>query len=441
VNDFINWLDRELVNGAARRRPERTFSRRAAVGALARARGGAGALIATVGAATAIVVAVGTLILVGGHARPRSTVAGSSRQQLIDILGVLRRPQTKSDLDPQLFAMLKRIDQGAPGQLDLEGAPDLPLIRLATITPWGEKVFLVPIKPLTASQLRAALRQFPHAFRRRLPSFLLQRAHQETLGVYTINRGGPQYGGGGGLTAATIEAGHGSDGTQGAYPSTGGGGYTRMIIVVPDGVARVTLVLPRQGSRIGPGTPLYKHPLRVTTDVHGNVAAFQINRQCCTGRIATTWYGTGGQVLKQLGNAAATNRIVHTPKPGPETPLSRAAERNPSTPNRVWVTPRTGRPSTQFMVHFRVLLTDAFYRYTFTGTRCPQMQTGGSGGIGGGLQDIRGQIWSGRLFPVPGERLCAGTYRVSATVTSLGIGRPLKHPDRSFGTVAFTVKP
>jgi hypothetical protein len=376
------------------------------------------------------------------HHRSQPSATGAAvpdRQQLIGMLAVLRRPQTKSDLDPQLLAMLKRLDQRGLGS-DLEGAPDLSLIRLATITPWGAKVFLVPLRPLTASELRAAARRLPLAFRRR-PGGLLQSAREETLSVVTIDRGGPNYGGGGGITAAEIEAGHGSSGTEGSTPLHGNGGYTRMTIVVPDGVARVTLVLPRQGSQIGPGTPVYKHPLTVTAQVHGNVAAFQIDRQCCTGHIATTWYGANGQVLKQLGNAAATKHIVHTPKPGPETPLSRAAERNPSTANSVWVTPQTGGPTTRFKVHFRVLLTDAFYRYKFTGPRCPQLRTGGSGGIGGGFDDIRGQIWSDPLFAVPGDRLCPGTYHVSVTISSLGIGRPLKQPDRPFGTATFTVRP
>ncbi|MGO9750977.1 MAG: tyrosine-type recombinase/integrase [Solirubrobacteraceae bacterium] len=135
-------------------------------------------------------------------------------------------------------------------------------------------------------------------------------------------------------------------------------------------------------------------------------------------------------MLKRVGSPTAANRIVPTPKPGPE--LSRAAKRDPSTPNHVWVTPSTGGPHTQFTLHFQVLLTGAFYHYTFTGTRCPQLPVT-TGGVGGG--DIRGQLWSDQLSAGAGEPLCGGTYHVSVAVNSLGLGRPLKHPAKPFDDV------
>jgi hypothetical protein len=306
---------------------------------------------------------------------------------------------------------------------------------LATTTPWGEKVFLVPLKPPSASAVREAERKFPGY---RAPS-LARRRDQETLAVFTVDPGGT----GGGTccdTAATIKALNGGAGTEG-YRPLHGSGYTRLLTIVPDGVAKIVYVLPRQGSRIGPGTPIYKHTLVATAVVHGNVAAVQIDHQCCTGRIASTWYGTNGHVLKRVGSPAAANRIVSTPKPGPETPLSRAAERDPSTPNPVWVTPSAGGPDTQFKLHFRVLLTGAVYHYTYTGTRCPQLRDDRTGGVGGGLRDIRGQLWSQRLS-AGGGPFCLGTYHLSVTVGSLGIGRrQIEPPARPFGTATFTVRP
>ena len=43
----------------------------------------------------------------------------------------------------------------------------------------------------------------------------------------------------------------------------------------PDGVAKVAILLPRQGI---PGEPAYKHTLAITVPVHNNVAAFQTTR-------------------------------------------------------------------------------------------------------------------------------------------------------------------
>jgi len=387
-------------------------------------------VITVLSVAVAIVIAVVALTEFGHYTpRPATASAIPGRQQLIDLLAVLRRPQTKADLDPRLLSRLKRSD---PLEA-LQGTPDLPLIRLATVTPWGEKVFLVPMKPPTPSALRAGAHKFTG---RGLTAILARRTDQETLGVFTT-LDGTGYGGCC-ITAASIKALDGSDGTESS--PLHGTESTRLINVVPDGVAKIVFVLPRQGSRIGPGTPVYKHTLTVTAEAHGNVAAAEVDRQCCTGRIAATWYGTDGQVLKHVGSPNAANHIVPTPKPRPETALSRAAERDPSTPNHVWVTPGTGGPHTQFKLHFHVLLTGASYHYIFTGTRCPQLPVA-TGGVGGGLHDIRGQLWSDQLSPGQGEPLCVGTYRVSVTVNSLGVGRPLKHPDKPFGSATFTVHP
>jgi hypothetical protein len=125
--------------------------------------------------------------------------------------------------------------------------------------------------------------------------------------------------------------------------------------------------------------------------------------------------------------------------PGPETPLSRAAERDPSTPNRVWVTPSTGGPDTTFVLHFRVLLNDADYNYQLSGTHCPAITANGGGG--GGSTDLRGRIWSDGLDAVAGQTWCRGTYHLSATVMDLGRYGMLEYPAKPFGTATFTVHP
>jgi hypothetical protein len=213
----------------------------------------------------------------------------------------------------------------------------------------------------------------------------------------------------------------------------------RLTLVVPDGVATVQFLMPRQPNRADPGAPIYRSVLPVLAPVHDNVAAVQVNRECCAGGVPMIWRAADGHVIKQIGDVATAGRLVPAPRPAPETALSRAAERDPSTPNAVWVTPSLGGPYTLFSVHSRLLLNDADYRYTVTATACPQHTFPGGGGRGAG--DLRGRVWSDSLTAVRDQPLCPGTYRVSVGVMDLGRYGPLKHPARPFGTATFTVRP
>ncbi len=197
---------------------------------------------------------------------------------------------------------------------------DTQLIRRAIVTPWGEPVYVIPVK---------------------------QPGRGEAISLLV--------GSGGGCCALAADiARFGQETTEGAGRSYAGGSTrTRITVLVPDGVATVEFVLP--------------HP--VTVRVHANVAAVQVAQACCAGPPAMIWRGAHGQVVRRVGGAAP--RAGATPRPGPETVRSRAAERDPSTPNRVWVTPRVGGPHTDFRVHFQVLLNDADYSYRLSGTRCP----------------------------------------------------------------------
>ncbi len=188
--DPIAVLERELVDAARRRIAGRSKRHRPNLGSLAAA--------LLVGLTLAI--AGGALLVLGGHKRltPSTSVAG--RQQLIDILAVLRRPQTKGDLDPKIVSQLSGTPLAA-----LAGTPDLPLVRFATTTPWGEKLYFVPSKPPTASALATLESQSPQsAFydRPALARILARRASRgETLEMFSSN------GGGGDATAADIETG------------------------------------------------------------------------------------------------------------------------------------------------------------------------------------------------------------------------------------------
>src|SRR5579884_1720947 len=132
-------------------------------------------------------------------------------EQLIDILGVLRRPQTKADLNPAILSVLSRVPPIA-----LRGEAELALVRLATTTPWGEKIYLVPFRPPTAAGVAADARRAPGLASRR-------NTRSETLG--TMSTGG----GGGGADAAAIEAGNDMEIDGAGRAFAGGSTQTRYI--------------------------------------------------------------------------------------------------------------------------------------------------------------------------------------------------------------------
>lgn len=385
-------LERQLraaVRAQQRRRPRRPR---------------AGVVLSALAAAAAIAVAIGALVLIGGHKRsPAPSAAVPGRQQLIDILGVLRRPQTYADLhSPAIAGFLARGQSPVFGG----GTVDRPLIRRATTTPWGQGVFVIPIKPTTAASERV---------------------------FFEVG-----FGGGCCSSAADIEAGYDQTSEGAGHSFAGGSTQTRRVVLVPDGVAKVEFVFPRQSSATDPGSPIYSTPLRVTVPVHGNVAAVQVDREVDGGPVPMIWYSPAGRVIKRVGNFAKVNRVTAPPKPAPETAQSRAAERDPSTPNHVWVTPSVGRPRAKYTVHFRLLLNDADYRFKISGTTCPQITFAGGGG--GGSGDLRGRIFSYSLDAVTGQSWCPGTYHVSVRVMDLGRYGNLKHPAAPFGSATFIVR-
>ena len=367
------------------------------------------------GVAVAVAIAVLALTQIRHRTAPHppaSTTATQvrGRQALVDILGVLRRPQTAADLDSKALRMLVApIGGGTP----FGGTPDRALIRRAGTTPWGSPIFLVPEAtkltraPLPGGTAYAPLRGSSNAKTERLmladgtgstccaPASVIQASGLELLEVA-------------------------------ARPSA----HTRIVQVVPDGVTKVTFVLPRQPDPSNAKAPIYPHPLPVSAPVHDNVVAVQMPRACCEGDIPQIWRGADGHVVKRIGHLVAATRVVPPPRPGPETSRSRLAERDPSTPNRVWVTPLTGGPHTNFLMRFRNLLNEATYAYHLAGPRCPSITVPAGGG--GGPSGLRGRLFTGG---VGGGTWCPGTYHLSISV----MANPGAHSHKPFGTATFTV--
>ena len=394
-------LEQQLIDLATRAAPSKPTRRRRLPAP--------GATVTVFAAAFALAIAAVAIITLGHRSQtpappPSATVAPAARA-LVSELAILRRRQTSADLNsPNLSRFLQLHGPSDPRRQ--RGQPIRSLIRLAAVTSWGERVYLVP--------------------------FLAPNG-TTTLGL--VANGGSCC-----VTAAGIAS-------NGMGSLSGGPSGNQVVVVVPDGVAKVAILLPRQGI---PGEPAYKHTLAITVPVHNNVAAFQSTRYADDiGLNHMIWYGTTGQIVRRIGNSRNLNRVIPPPKPSPPTTLSRRAKADPATPNPVWVTPRIGGPHTTFTISFRLLINGAAYQYLFSGPGGPRCRgktpTRGGGGIGGGPDDIRGQIWSEPFPPAPPRGVapsvaawCPGTFHVSVSAFDVP-GRSGKfYPP--FATVTFTVK-
>jgi hypothetical protein len=164
--------------------------------------------------------------------------------------------------------------------------PVLSLVRLAAVTPWGQQLVLVPQKA----------------------------RHHDTLAL--LVSGGlapgssPQaiagYGGVTGITPAAVEAGEGALSLVPASGSAHASDKTSLFMVVPDGVAKVSFVVPpKRASGSVSGWAAYA-PLKspsVTVPVHNNVAYVQLHQFCCGGVPATRWYASDGRLIKVTGTS------------------------------------------------------------------------------------------------------------------------------------------
>jgi len=262
MNDYFDLIESHLLDAVERhanRQATRWWSRlrsrppRAAPirpgGSISPQKPTTGNIAAACAAAVAIAIAAIAVVFLGGH-RPTSASGGgrtySARQQLIDNLSVLRRPQTKADRQPNMLGVYS-IPHLPPQIRKHFGIPDWPLVRAVSIPALGAKVAIIPVRLAgtgASEGLDIALRSQ----------------------IAGLGASGP-------VSVATFLA-RGISDTD--YQGTRAGG-TLAVIVVPDGVARVALGPFRPSPGPTPlGATINLNGLKATASVHDNLAALII---------------------------------------------------------------------------------------------------------------------------------------------------------------------
>lgn len=214
-------------------------------------------LVAVALVAVTLAIVVGAVVTLrpahrtgGGPPAVQSPLPSPARG-LVGILGVLRRPQTPADRD--LGPLLTRVVRQSR-----VGTPVMSLIRVAGVAPDGQKVVLVPMQPRNGAW----------------PPRAGETGSGLRLGLFA---------GGGGCCSspAAIDAGQG-------WVSAGSGSGNYVVLVVPDGVARVTVA--------------FSHP--ITAPVRNNIAVFAVPQAVENLNIyPMTWFGTSGQVIKRFASS------------------------------------------------------------------------------------------------------------------------------------------
>jgi hypothetical protein len=213
---------------------------------------------------------------------------------------VLRRPQTAADRNAVLIHSLRGQDRKS-FSLALQGSPVWSLIRLATVTPWGQRLYVVPFLPPTA----AAKRRLPRKYR--TGGSQITTATTVTLQPYLISGNTITYFNGG-ADPAEIDGGRAVG--DGAYDTNVYNHPRQVIMVVPDGVAKVALWYPTGSIANHPRHPITPGSQPVVATVHDNIAAFIAPRRFerphhgpFSEAGQEIWYGPGGNVVKRIDNA------------------------------------------------------------------------------------------------------------------------------------------
>lgn len=221
---------------------------------------------------------------------------------LTSILGVLRRPQTAADRNPALIGYLRRQNRNS-FTVAVEGLPVLSLMRLATVTPWGQRVYVVPFLPPTAAEKRRLPRKY------RTGGSQLAPPTTATLQIFPMSGNKVTDFFGNGAPAAVINGGRVIG--NGAYDTKVYNHPRQVIMIVPDGVARVALWYPTGSIANHPKHPITPGSKPVVATVHDNVAAFIAPRRFKRphdffGQAGQEiWYGPDGNVVKRIDNASS----------------------------------------------------------------------------------------------------------------------------------------
>jgi hypothetical protein len=271
--------------------------------------------LATAVPVAAVVLAV-VLLAHGGRGQPDqagqnlhvavqpSPAARAAVRPLTSILGVLRRPQAASDLNPALIHQLRQqYHDGKYATLHagLDGLPVLSLTRLATVTPWGQRIYVVPFLAPTAVE------------KRRLPRkdrSIGNISTGATVAIYPMSGDTITYFFGTAAAPAYIKGGRVLG--NGAYDTKLYNHPRQVIMVVPDGVSKVALWAPTGAVADHPKHPTTPGSKPVVVSVHNNVAAFIAPRTFERPGLdpfsspgQEIWYGPGGDVVKRIDNASS----------------------------------------------------------------------------------------------------------------------------------------
>lgn len=211
---------------------------------------------------------------------PTTTPQAISYRPLTSILGVLRRAQTQADRNPALLKLLRKQSRDRAFSVT-DGTPVIALVRLATVAPWGAKVFLAVYQPLTHQEIA------------RLPAKqqVVARAARVSLVIYSA-----------GTTSGWQRAASIAGGRDLATPETQGS--DRYVMVLPDGVTRVALWESTGSIRAHPHPLTRPHSRPVVVSVHDNIAAFRSQR-LGPGVGREIWYGPSGNIIKRIANASS----------------------------------------------------------------------------------------------------------------------------------------
>jgi hypothetical protein len=270
--------------------------------------------VALVALASAVPVAAVVLAIVllgnGGSAQPAPSdsrpalppfapphlAIKAAVRPLTSILGVLRRPQAAADRNPALISYLRREDRNPLFAANF-GRPVLSLIRLAAVSPWGERVYVVPFLAPTAAE------------KRRLPRKDRSGSAPTTATLQILPIPGNKitdfYGQG--ATPAVINGGRVIG--NGAYDTKVYNHPRQTIMVLPDGIAKVALWYPTGSIANHPKHPIAPGSKPIVATVHNNIAAFIAPRRF--GRPhhvpfsagQEIWYGPDGNIVKRIDNA------------------------------------------------------------------------------------------------------------------------------------------